>query len=325
MRGPRGGSPTRSGSRAGEAGLIRAVLKRSVERVLASPVVTSASQARLRGRRLILAYHGIIPGTHVAEPGGERALFIPQSLFAAQMDLLASVADVVGLHELDGAGDGRPRVAITFDDAYQGAVTCAVDELVARRLPATIFVPTGRLDGHAFWWDVLAGKDGTLDPATRTYALDALSGADEPVRAWAVANDVATREDLPAYARTATPDELAAAVARPGITVGSHSASHAVLSALDARALRDELTRSAAWLAQHLPQRTIPWIAYPYGLESPDVRAGAAAAGYQGAVVISGGWHRPRRTDQFARPRLSVSAGMSLAGFRARLLGSLPT
>jgi hypothetical protein len=112
-----------------------------VERVLASRLVTRVTARRVRGGSLILAYHGIVPLTAGDTVGaGERALYVRQSDFAAQLDMLSSVADVVPLASIDAATSARPRVAITFDDAYQGAVTAGVDELVARALPATIFV-----------------------------------------------------------------------------------------------------------------------------------------------------------------------------------------
>jgi hypothetical protein len=49
----------------------------------------------------------------------------------------------------------------------------------------------------------------------------------------------------------------------------------------------------------------------------------AAAASYVGALRISGGWHRATDVSPYARPRLNVAGGLSLAGFRARLVGSV--
>jgi hypothetical protein len=94
------------------------------------------TQRRVRGKCLILAYHGIIPEGEV--PAGQPALFVTQRDFATQLDVLAAEADVVSLERIDEPGDERPRVAITIDDAYRGAVSVGVRELAARSLPATI-------------------------------------------------------------------------------------------------------------------------------------------------------------------------------------------
>ena len=200
------------------------MLKSPIERVLASSSVSRMTRYRLRGQRLILAYHGIIPDG--APEAGERTLFIRQRNFAAQLDMLAEIADVAPLDKIDEEGDGRPRVAITLDDAYRGAVCEGVEELVARSLPATIFVAPSRLNGHVFWWDALAGA-GSLDARVRDYALTTLAGDDERVRRWAETQGLKLSDAIPDYARAATLDELQAAASRPGITVGSHTWSHA--------------------------------------------------------------------------------------------------
>ena len=301
---------------------VRGLLKKRVEQALSSSVVGRIVRHRVRGRRLILAYHGIVPDG--ATPAGERALFIAQRDFAAQLDLLAAAAEVVPLDRIDETGDGRPRVAITFDDAYRGAVNEGVRELTARGLPATIFVAPGRLNSHVFWWDSLAHKDLTLDGKVRRHALHALAGSDERVRAWAAAVHLPSADMLPAYAQTATRAELRAALSVPGITVGSHTWSHANLASLDAADIASEVEQPLNWLRAEFGEKAIPWIAYPYGLDSDEARRAAADALYAGGLRIGGGWHKATEVSAFARPRLNVSAGLSLAGFHARLIGALP-
>lgn len=293
--------------------------------MLASTFVTRFTASRVRGNSLILAYHGVIPNVVGDTVGaGERALYVRQSDFAAQLDLIAAVADVRPLSELDATRGSKPRVAITFDDAYHGAVTAAVDELVARNLPATIFVAPGRLNGHVFWWDALADATRELDGRVRDYALTTLAGAEERVRPWAAATGVVARDNLPAYARAASLDDLVRASQRPRITIGSHTWSHPNLTRLSANEVRDELTRSLQWVQAQFGSSAVPWLAYPYGLESAAVRNAAAAANYTSAVRIDGGWQTRMDVSPFARPRLNVGAGLTLDGFRARLLGAWP-
>src|SRR5258705_8432751 len=121
---------------------------------MSSAVVGWMTHRRVQGMRMILAYHGVIPEGQA--PAGEQALFIAQRDFATHLDMLAAEADVAPLDRIDEPGDGRPRVAITFDDAYAGAVNEGVRELAKRNLPATIFVAPGRLNGHVFWGDALS-------------------------------------------------------------------------------------------------------------------------------------------------------------------------
>ena len=303
------------------ASQMHALVKRPLELAISSRRVGRMTRHRVRGKRLILAYHGIIPDGEA--PAGEPGLFVTQRDFAMQLDVLAAEADVVALERIDEADDGRPRVAITIDDAYRGAVTVGMRELAARSLPATIFVAPARLNNHVFWWDALLYGSGRLNERLRDHALHELGGADERVRAWAARAGITARDELPAYAQTATPTELAAAVRFHGITLGSHTWSHPNLASLGIVEIATELRRSREWLRREFGEKAIDWLAYPYGLESVQARAAAAEASYAGALCIGGGWHRAADVSPFARPRFNMGAGLSVAGLRMRLQGAL--
>jgi peptidoglycan/xylan/chitin deacetylase (PgdA/CDA1 family) len=294
-------------------------LKARVERALSSDAAGRMTRHRIRGKRLILAYHGIVPEGET--PAGERSLFVNHRDFAEHLDIVAETADVVALDAIDVPGDARPRVAITFDDAYRGAVNEGIQELATRGLPATIFVAPGRLNNHVFWWDSLADGSAVLDEAIRNQALHGLGGSDEQVRSWAARIRLPSSDALPGYAQTATHAELRNALEFSGITVGSHSWSHANLAALGPSELAAELERSRDWLQAAFGEKAIPWLAYPYGIDSEEVHRAAAKAGYVGAMRIGGGWHRTIDVPRLARPRLNVPGSLTVAGFRARLLG----
>jgi peptidoglycan/xylan/chitin deacetylase (PgdA/CDA1 family) len=287
---------------------------------MSSRAVARMAIGRLHDRRLVLAYHGIIPDG--MSPAGERALFVTQREFAMQLDALLVDAEVVPLDRVDEQGDGRPRVAITFDDAYAGAVSEGVSELVKRRLPATFFISPGRLNGHVFWWDALSHRGNELMPGVRRHALQELAGDDERVRAWAVNAALPISDRLPAHARAATVAQLSAAVANPGITVASHTWSHRNLARLGADEIAAEVRESAEWLRAQFGAKALDWLAYPYGLDSPEVHRALADASYAGALRIDGGWHRPAAVPRFERPRLNVASGLSVTGLRARLSGA---
>lgn len=287
---------------------------------MSSPAIGWMTQRRVRGKCLILGYHGIVPDGQA--PTGDRALFVSQRDFAMHLDLLVAEADVAPLDRIDEPGDGRPRVAITFDDAYSGAVNEGVRELAKRNLPATIFVAPGRLNGHVFWWDALSRGEEPLDARVRQHALRELAGADERVRAWAAGTALPVTGQQPPYARAATRAELTAAVAFAGITLGSHTWSHRNLAALDVADVDAEVRASREWLRAEFGDKALDWLAYPYGLDSHEVHSRVAKASYVGALRIDGGWHSATDVSPFARPRFSVGSRLSVAGLRARLNGA---
>lgn len=279
------------------------------------------SRFRVRNGTLVLAYHNVVPrGEPVV---GDRSLHLPVDDFAAQLDALMKTHDVVSLADaLTGPGmrHGRPAVAITFDDAYQGAVTSGVDELAKRGLPATLFVAPAYVGGRAFWWDRLAAALGEVPDHQRVYALEALNGDGEQVLRWASPN--MNKHSLPRHACCADEETLIDACHRhPGITVGSHSWSHVNLARVGPERLEAELTQSAAWLQARFTERVIPVLAYPYGRFSTGVEAAAARAGYRAALRVDGGWITSAPTNAFAISRLNVPAGVTHRGFALRAAG----
>ena len=296
---------------------MRRRLKQLVEHGLVWSGAPRIALASHRAGTLILAYHAIVPEGERA--AGDASLHLAQSDFAAQLDVLAQRHDVVPLADAlaePAPRSRRPRAAITFDDAYAGAVRAGVAELERRGMPATIFVPPGLLGGRPFWWDVL-GAGGVLDPGLRRRALTEWRGQGD-----VILDALGSRGDGsagPAYARSATERELERAAAAPGITLGSHTWSHPNLAALDPAARDAELRDSLAWLRARY-EGVLPVLTYPYGLQTEAVQRAAEAAGYEAALCITGGWVADRRRP-FAMPRMDVPAGVSRAGFRLRVSG----
>lgn len=302
---------------------MRATLKGLLESGLLHGGPAAISRARHRDRVLILAYHNVVPETGAG--AGDRSLHLPLASFRDHLTALQERADVVPLGPSllgDGSRDpGRPRVAITFDDAYRGAVTLALPELARRGMPATVFVSPGRLGGQAFWWDRYAGVASELPDADdfRETALLRLGGAEDLVAEWAAARGWKGAA-LPDAMLSADERELEVAAAFPGLTIASHTWSHPNLTQLDDAALDHELARSLAWLRAWRGS-VLAWLAYPYGIENAKVAVAAAKVGYEAAVRVDGGWLPRGGHDRFRLPRLNVPAGLSEAGFRLRLAG----
>ena len=297
-------------------------MKRLAEAVLAHAGLGFAGRRLHAGRALILAYHNVIPDD--AQPGADRSLHLTQTQFALQIAALRRTHDLTPLDDaLVPRPRGRPRAAITLDDAYAGAVQFGVEVLAASAVPATIFVAPGRLGGQTFWWDAVEGPYGPgPGPAFRAHVLDSLAGRDEPARA-AAATFGLRAIPVPLWARTAGEHDLAGALARhPDLMLASHSWSHPNLAALDDEDLQRELDEPRAWLRARF-DRVANGIAYPYGLHSDLVDAAAAAAGYAFGLRIEGGWVPRSAGSPFAVPRLNVPAGVSRDGFIIRAAGLL--
>ena len=293
-------------------------LKRAIERAAVVSGLPRLGNILNKNRCIVLMYHNVVPSG--VEPVGDLSLHLTQPDFAAHLDLFAQHFDVVPLIDLlDGRGSPveRPRIAITFDDAYVGALTVGVQELVSRRMPATIFVPPGLL-GRETWWDLVAsGTNGEIPADERRDLLVALGGRGDAILASVPPSlEMAPR---PASQRIATQSELASAAGRAGISIGSHTWTHPNLAALVSSELHVELTRPLQWLRARFPS-FIPIVSYPYGLSSDSVEAAASDAGYRAGLRADGGWLTAEKLARpFALPRFNIPANLSLDGLWARL------
>lgn len=265
----------------------------------------------------VLAYHNIVPiGESV---GGDRSLHVDRAVFAAQLDLIQRHAQVVPLSKIyQSPSESRLRVAITFDDAYRGAMTAGLAELEERGMPSTVFVPTGLLGGEGFWWDLLAVDGESLDPTVRDHVLGPLQGDGTRAVAWAreQGHPIA---DLPGHALPLTENELIN-LESEGLTMGAHTVSHANLPVLAESEVRSELLESRRWLEQRT-SRYVDWLAYPYG-HFDDRVARVAGELFEGAVRVDGGLIvRSKPTPPHRVPRINVPRGLTLDGLLLRLSG----
>jgi peptidoglycan/xylan/chitin deacetylase (PgdA/CDA1 family) len=300
---------------------IREHVKHIGERTLLASGLADTRRRMLRDGRLILGYHNVMPDG--AAPGTDATLHLPRQAFAEQLDLLMQTHRIVSLSELLSdrpVAGGQPIAAITFDDAYRGALTTGVDELARRGLTATIFVAPAFVGGGSFWWDEIEWPAGTLEgDMFRQRALDECRGERDAIHAMAATYGLGIRT-LPDHARCAAEQELRDAVGRGTVELASHSWSHPNLAALDEETLMAELVRPMEWLGPRF-SGVLPVLAYPYGRWSESVARAAAAAGYVAALRVDGGWMRSRASAPYAAPRFAVPAGLSTAGFALRASG----
>ncbi len=295
---------------------IRRAFKRAAETLLGSGAVSKLSGAWLRGRRLVLAYHNVLPPG--VPPTGDRSLHCAFDQFVGHLDLLQARHELVALDDLLSSGSKQVAVSISFDDAYAGALLLAFPELVRRGIPVTVFVTPDLLGAGVPWWDMISPEQGLGDEVRRE-CLEELAGVSARVLEW-TKHTGRPLSGAAEEARIATEAELITAGLMPGVTLAAHSWSHPNLVRSDDRELRAEMNRVGPWLEERFGARARNWVAYPYGLSDHRVREVARAVGYEAGFAISGGWHRIP-ADPFAIPRLNVPAGLSAKGLAARLNG----
>lgn len=298
---------------------MRSLIKSGIELVAGSRPLLATVRSIFPLHGVVLAYHNVV--SVESDPLGDRSLHLPFDQFVAQLDWLAEAFEITALTNLvlpAGSSDARPRAAITFDDAYQGAVSMALPELVRRGLPATVFVCSDWVGGETPWWDGLAGDQG-LSASTRAEALQNCGGSSCEVYRRAALRG-AEMQSLPLDWRISSPAAIADLAGLGEIAIGSHTKSHPNLTTLNDDELRTELVGSLEATMARYPSG-IPWLAYPYGISDERVQWAARAAGYEAALRVNGGPLRGANLDRYALPRINIPRDLSAAGFRIRCSG----
>jgi peptidoglycan/xylan/chitin deacetylase (PgdA/CDA1 family) len=293
---------------------IRELAKHFAEAVLVSSGAAPIVRRTRRGQVLILAYHNVVPDADAASR--PHPLHLSRSCFRRQLDLLEAAAEVIPLDLIDQqhTSGTRPKIVITFDDAYAGAVAIAASELVQRGLAATVFVCPGLLATSGFWWDYW---EGSGDEDTLLWDL---AGDHDRVMAWLT--EQGGQQAAPSrWRRPADADQILDMLAQGSgrIRVGGHTWTHPNLAALPDDRVRQQLQWTWDWLQKQ--EYASAWLACPYGLNSPRVAIHAEDIGYRGVLEVDGGWIPADQWDRWCTPRLSIPAGVSDRGYELRISG----
>jgi peptidoglycan/xylan/chitin deacetylase (PgdA/CDA1 family) len=253
--------------------VLKRLLKLAISLVVRCCDVARASFLKLAGRKpapicVVLYYHGI--------DAAERPRF------ARQLDQLLRHT-----RPLDAALreplNGKPNYSVmTFDDGFISVVQNALPELEQRRIPATIFIPTGSLGGKPAW---------IHNPAARGFREQVVSVT-----------------------------ELAALGRRERITIGSHSISHPNFLKIDGEQAERELRQSKADL-EAVVGRPVTLFSFPHGACNERVTELAKAVGYQRVFTIAP-HAESNPTDKFVVGRVAVDPGDWPLEFRLKLLGA---
>lgn len=242
--------------------------------------------------------------------------------FEQQVRYLKRFFPVVGGEELAHLAHARKPLdrlyaAITFDDGYLDNYTTAFPILRAYDCPGIFFLVPAYVGSSIIpWWDAIAylirnspNQSITLEIPTRlTIPLEANR---EPAIFRALQHykspdnhrteefmhqlEKASGCTLPQSERRFLDWEEASEMQAAGMTIGSHTATHRILSQLSETEQREELTRSRAILEQNLGRR-VTVLAYPVGIRSAFTAATeqmAASNGYGTCYSFYGGFNAP--------------------------------
>ena len=217
---------------------MKRLIKLAISLVIRAWDVVAASVLRLVGSKpppicVVLYYHAV-----AAERRGR---------FAAQMDRLLRHAKPIAADHRGPLESGNRYAAVTFDDGFISVLQNALPELASRRIPASIFVPTGSLGRPPIW---------IKDP-------------NAPNRKETVLSE----------------DELKSLKGTELVTIGSHSVNHPNLVKSEPARARAELADSKSALERILGVE-VTVFSFPHGAHNESLVQMAREAGYRRVFTI---------------------------------------
>ena len=312
-----------------------------------------------RDALLVLNYHRIGDAEETPYDSGTFGPTADQ--FDWELQYLKSHFNCIGLEEavamMTGHETMHPSLLITFDDGYLDNYRTAFPLLRSHGLPATFFLPTSFIGTQRLpWWDTIAyivkhSRQNSFKvyyPKPAEFHLDRSKPSNTVFQVLRLCSESSTTD----YAPLIDQLETACDCARPdgasercflnwdearemqaaGMSFGSHTHSHEVLSGLSPERQIEELTQSRTVLEREL-ERTVDVLAYPVGRPytfNRDTQQALEHSGYRAAFSFYGGANLPgnlnrldiRREDCYSPSTALFRLQVTLAAVGKRLAGA---
>jgi peptidoglycan/xylan/chitin deacetylase (PgdA/CDA1 family) len=270
-----------------------------------------------RNEPFIVGYHRVVENFEHSSRSSIPSMLISSAMFEQHIDCLARhfefvSLDEIGAHLLSATPFRRPCAAITFDDGYSDVYRNAFPILKRKGIPAAVFVVTGlvgtdRIPIHdRLYWILSEAQRRGISPERLVSHLVTSSGSrvpavkssslDTPFAAMAFILNRLTHDEIDGIVGSlqhrfpigrSVLQEMAPLrwgmireMHRNGITIGSHTRSHTLLTQEKIMRAGFELADSRRELEARL-EAPVQHFAYPDGRFTPSVVEAVRDAGYR--------------------------------------------
>jgi peptidoglycan/xylan/chitin deacetylase (PgdA/CDA1 family) len=267
-------------------------------------------QAGIGRRRspFVVGYHRTTPEFPADPKTAIPSQCISVKMLERQLDWIGQRFRFVSLNELGRElkhDSSDPVAAVTFDDGYQDFYQHAFPLLKRKGIPATVFVVTDligttELHIHDRLYLLLARSMPTRDAHASLESMLATRPQAEVLR-WILEleGSVTIDRDIQREHRSLSWEEIAE-IRKAGITIGSHTRTHAILPNEDTGKVGAELRGAREALEERLGE-PVRHFAYPCGQFNAATIEAVEQAGYEFAYTICE--HRANRSPALTIPR----------------------
>jgi len=303
---------------------------------------------RMSGPRLlVINYHRICDNANSGSIFDDGVFGPTADQFKQQMIWLKKNTYILNEHELISVIHKEKELStccamVTFDDGYIDNYTLAYPILRQLEIPSIYFIPTDHIISRQLgWWDIisyvikesrkttimhdglqvsLADKPAAINGFLRKMKTEPCETTKDLVAKLAEACEVAPPD------RDGQSDELMTweqirEVSRSGITIGSHTHSHTVLSTLPFEAQKNELRLSKSIL-EHELGKSVNSISYPVGNYehfSRETQLLAEECGYRIGFSFNTGVNYQQKIDPFDIKRVEAQGEIEMLAAMTQL------
>jgi peptidoglycan/xylan/chitin deacetylase (PgdA/CDA1 family) len=295
----------------------------------------------LQGKVVILTYHRVVSNKELELEHIQPGMYVTADTFAMHMQFLKQHFSVIPFAELLRLWSDQqwsldqPYCVVTFDDGWLDNYVHALPVLRRFAVPATVFLPTTFVGTAKWFWPeqvawlcrhrichsederrrvvgILKKKHTWLISVEASMRAGDTEGIIEGCKAlqqdqidtfvaeWAAQLGVVLPGDRQVI-NWGEAQEMSAA----GISFGSHSATHRIMTRLNATELAQEISGSWATLREK-PITTVPVFCYPNGNWSAEVERLVEAAGYAAATSAEFGYEGRVPLSRFGLKRINI-------------------
>ena len=303
-----------------------------------------------KGKIHILMYHRVLKDNDKAILSMQPGMYVTESAFKNQMIFLARHYHLISLTELlelwrngDYSKDTRYCI-VTFDDGWLDNYLYAYPILKKYNIPATIFVTTSFIGTNRWYWPeklsylLLNKYQNILDlrdslEGVRDDVISSIITAINEKHGYVIGEQIDfIIETLKKYSEQSIenaldriyglldmsiPEERAVLnwneikeMSNNGISFGSHTCNHKILTGVPLSEAREELERSM----HHLKEKDlnfVPVFCYPNGNFNQEIQNTVRGCGYQAAVTTKFGFESEKPDDYFGIKRIGVHNDIS--------------
>ncbi|HET6465456.1 MAG TPA: polysaccharide deacetylase family protein [Nitrospiria bacterium] len=298
--------------------------------------LTRRLSSRLEGKVLILAYHRVLSEKELKEQFVQPGMYVRDDAFERQMRFLREYFRILSFDELlglwdRGGWDGRQRYCVvTLDDGWLDNYLHAYPVLRKYEIPATVFLPTSFIGTREWFWPeklvflldryIKSGQKERLTalwgrwprPAADGNGGEGIDSIIEICKGLPEGEVEKIIGEIGRGSGIAFPPERSVVnwkeveeMSASGISFGSHSATHKILTKLSREEVRNELKTSFDTL-RGKKIKTVPVFCYPNGNFDPAVAELVREAGYRAAVTTQFGFESESPADRFGLKRIGV-------------------